>query len=237
MTTFVLVHGASHGSWCWYKIAARLRQRGHQVIVPNLPGHGIDRMDPADATLDGYTDALCAALAAADMPVTLVGHSMGGIVITQAAERMPEKIAKLVYLTAFLLPAGQSAMATLQDDTASRIHTSFTPTADNRALTINPEAQRSLFFHDCSDEDVELARTLLTPQAFAPLLTPISTTAARWGSIPRDYIECLQDQAISIATQRTMHSASPCARVTSLGTSHSPFFSAPDALVEILLSA
>ena len=81
-----------------------------------------------------------------------------------------------------------------------------------------------------------LAQRLLVPQATAPLGTPIQTTAGRWGRVPRVYIECTGDQAISIAAQRAMHSQLPCARVVTLDTSHSPFLSAPDAVAAHLLS-
>jgi pimeloyl-ACP methyl ester carboxylesterase len=93
-----------------------------------------------------------------------------------------------------------------------------------------------VFFADCSPSDLELARTLLVPQAAAPFATPIQTTSDRWGTVPRVYIECTEDHAISLASQRSMHTLLPCSRVITMTTSHSPFLSAPQALADHLLS-
>ena len=108
MSRFVLVHGAWHGAWCWYKLLPRLERAGHRVTALDLPAHGKDRTPIAEVTLERYADAVCNALGLDAEPAILVGHSMGGIAITQAAERHPERIKSLVYLTAFLLRDGDT---------------------------------------------------------------------------------------------------------------------------------
>src|SRR5437868_467724 len=108
MSTYVLVHGAFHGSWCWEKIVPLLKQVGHQVEILDLPGHGQDKTPLREITLATYTKRVCETLEAQVEPVILVGHSMSGIVITQVAEERPEKIQTLVFLTARLLQNGQS---------------------------------------------------------------------------------------------------------------------------------
>src|SRR5262249_48601509 len=108
---FVLVHGAWHGAWCWYKIVAGLDSAGHRLTAPDLPSGGIDATPPATVTLQSQADRLVAVLDTLPDPVILVGHSAGGPVISLAAEARPQKIAKLVYLTAFLLPDGGSQVA------------------------------------------------------------------------------------------------------------------------------
>lgn len=80
-------------------------------------------------------------------------------------------------------------------------------------------------------EDVARAKKLLVPQATAPFATPVRTTPENFGRIPRIYIECLRDRAISPAIQRKMYTALPCQKVISMDTDHSPFFSAPGELV------
>src|SRR5262245_54633440 len=90
--TYLLIHGAWHGGWCWEKVAPRLREAGHMAPAPTLAGQ----------TLEDWTDQVCEILAAQSQPVVLVGHSRGGIVISRAAERLPGKIQTLVYLNAFL---------------------------------------------------------------------------------------------------------------------------------------
>lgn len=95
MSTFVLIHGGWHGAWCWDRVAPLLEQGGHEVVSFDLPGHGEDRTPSVEVTLEGYTDRVVEALDALSEPVVLVGHSLGGTAISQAAERRPEKIEKL----------------------------------------------------------------------------------------------------------------------------------------------
>lgn len=101
MSTFVLIHGAFHGSWCWHKVTDLLQDQGHTVIAPAL---GIDKTSLHSVSFKAYADRVCETLDACGEAVHLVGHSMGGIARTQAAETMPHKVKSLVYLTAFLLP-------------------------------------------------------------------------------------------------------------------------------------
>ena len=110
MTTFVLVHGASHGSWCWDKVVPLLVAQGHEAIAVDLPGNTYGELDiPAgQVTLKSYTDHVCEVLDELDEPAILVGHSLGGLTITQSAEYRPDKIKTLVYLTALLLGNGEA---------------------------------------------------------------------------------------------------------------------------------
>ena len=121
MSTFVLVHGAWHGGWCWHKIAARLEAMGHRVMAPDMPGHGTDRTPIEQVEFATITGRIAAVVAAAGEPVVLVGHSYGGAVITQLGEMMPEKIRKLVYVTALLLANGRSASDAVAGDTESAL--------------------------------------------------------------------------------------------------------------------
>src|SRR5215471_8421479 len=114
MSRYILVHGAWHGRWCWDQVVPLLRQAGHQVETLDLPGHGQDRTPILEVTLAAYTKRVCETLDAQAEPVILVGHSMGGIVITQVAEERPEKIQTLVYLTAFLVQNGESVVQITQ---------------------------------------------------------------------------------------------------------------------------
>src|SRR4051812_25684879 len=110
MASFVLIHGAFHGGWSWYKGVTRLEARGHQVFAPDLPGHGRALDSEKPPTLTQYIDFVVKVLKDCDEPAVLAGHSMGGMVITGAAEALPKKVAKLVYVTACLPDNGQSMM-------------------------------------------------------------------------------------------------------------------------------
>ena len=100
--TFVLIHGQGGSGFVWGQIAAALRSKGHRVITLDLPGHGADKTDPKDITLASHCQRVIDSILQIDGKVILVGHSMGGIVITKVSDMIPDLIESLVYLTAFL---------------------------------------------------------------------------------------------------------------------------------------
>ncbi|MFQ5614542.1 MAG: alpha/beta fold hydrolase [Anaerolineae bacterium] len=236
MSTYVLIHGAWHGGWCWDKVVPLLEKEGHKVEAPDLPGHGKDKTPTSEVTLQAYADRVCQVVNAQSEPVILVGHSMGGLAITQAAENCPGNIKALVYLTAFLLQDGEFLLQYAQEDTEALVLPNLIMAEDESFATVRDEGIKPAFYADCSDEDVARAKSLLVPQSAAPFGTPVHTTAENFGRIPRVYIECLQDRAISPSIQKRMYTNLPCEKVISMDTSHSPFFSAPEELARHLLS-
>ena len=116
MARFVLVHGAWHGGWCWERIAPLLGAAGHEVLAPDLPGMGADRTPFAADVLAQWADFVAGLVRGAAEPAVLVGHSRGGLVISEAAERAPDQIRVLVYLAALLLPVGTTSRQTLNAD-------------------------------------------------------------------------------------------------------------------------
>jgi pimeloyl-ACP methyl ester carboxylesterase len=237
MSRYVLVHGAWHGSWCWEKVVPLLTQAGHQVEILDLPGHGQDSTPIREITLAAYTKRVCKTLDAQTEPVILVGHSMGGIVITQVAEERPAKIRTLVYLTAFLPQNGESLLQLARMNSESLLAPNLMANEEQGYLTFKEGAPiKEIFYGDCPDEDVARAKSLLVPQAIAPMATPVRITAEHFDRVPRIYIECLRDRTISPSMQKLMYTATPCQTILSLETSHSPFFSAPQELVLHLAS-
>ncbi|MGI9345164.1 MAG: alpha/beta fold hydrolase [Gammaproteobacteria bacterium] len=234
MATFVLVHGASHGGWCWYKVAAHLRSHGHRVHAPDLPGHGADRSATDQASMQSSVDRIGETLQASSEPAILVGHSMGGAVISQAAEQYAERISHLVYLCAFLLEANQSIMDVLRQFPEATDPPVFVPLKGTSYLVPNPEQLAELFYADCTADDIALAQALLVPQNPELFVAPIQISDSRFGGIPRTYIECTQDRAIPLKVQRHCYRHTPCQTVISLDTSHSPFLSQPAQLADVL---
>jgi pimeloyl-ACP methyl ester carboxylesterase len=232
METFVLVHGAWHGGWCWYKVVALLEKEGYRVEAPDMPSHGRDKTPISEITFESYVQRVCGIIDAQSEPVILVGHSWGGHIITQVAEYRPEKIKLLVYLTAFLVASGEPM---LQVGKESILMSNVIVSEDQSYTTVRADAVKEVFYHDCSDEDVALAKLLLVPQArVSPVLSNI--TEQNFGRIPRVYIECLQDKAITPSRQKEMYTRLPCQKVISMNTSHSPFFSEPIELAKNLIS-
>ena len=208
MSRYVLVHGAWHGSWCWEKVVPLLKQAGHQVEILDLPGHGQDRTPIREITLTAYTKHVCETLDAQAEPVILVGHSMGGIVITQVAEERPEKIQTLVYLTAFLPQNGESLLQIARTNSDSLLTPNLVVNEEQGYLTFKEVAPlKEIFYADCPDEDVARARSLLVLQAIAPMATPVRITAEHFGRVPRVYIECLRDRTITPPLQKMMYTA------------------------------
>lgn len=236
MSTYVLVHGAWHGGWCWQRVAPLLEARGHRALAPDLPGHGEMSAPVSEMTLASYTATVKEAIEAAGEPVVLVGHSMGGMIVTQVAEYVPERIRMLAYLTAALPADGQSGadmLATFEGPKLIETHM----IADEEAGTcvVEESALRSIFYGECTDDDVAFATKRLVPESLDAMAAPVRITPGRAGSVPRTYIECLRDQAIVLALQRHMQEALPCEAVLQVDSDHSPFLSRPAQLAEQLL--
>lgn len=220
MAKLVLVHGAWHGPWCWDRVTPLLQAAGHEVVAPGLA-------EDARAMADWVAQVLAAV---GDGPAVLVGHSRGGAVISAVAEAAPEKIARLVFLSGFLLKRGQSVLAAAQDDILLPIVMDH----EQRRCTLAPENLGPRFYAGCREEDVAWAIARLRPEPLFGLTAPLRVSAERFGRVPRDYIECTRDAVISLAAQRRMQTAWPVARVRTLAAGHSPFLAAPEGLAAVL---
>ncbi len=242
MTTFVLVHGASHGSWCWDKVVPLLEAEGHDVVAVDLPGNTYGAFDipAAQVTLDSYASHVCKVLDQLEEPVVLVGHSLGGLTISQTAEFRPDKVRTLVYLSALLLGPGDAFMPVASRENegvkTGLQRDSWTVSDDLSTVTFLEESLQTRFYNDCSADDFAWAKSMLVPQPTGPLMDPMQTTGENFGRVPRVYIECLQDGAIWLPYQREMQAKIPCGRVISMDTGHSPFLSAPEELANHLVS-
>jgi pimeloyl-ACP methyl ester carboxylesterase len=235
MTRYVLVHGAFAGAWCWEPVVTELERRGHTVQAPDLPGSGDDDTPVEKVTLDGYADRVCETLAAGDGPAVLVGHSMGGVVITQAAARCPELVDRLVYVAAFLPRDGQSlkGLTELPEGRGDGVQANMTVTGEPPVAAMSPTAAREVFYGSCDDEQAAWALAHLGHQPVLPFITPVSLGTAVEG-IPRDYVLCSADRAIPPALQRRMVAESPCGDVLELPVDHSPWLSATTELSDFL---
>ena len=230
MATYVLVHGAWHGGWCWRHIVPLLRARGHTVQAPDLPGHGDDPAPTHAQTLVTYAQRISETVSSCGDAVILVGHSLGGLVISAVAEASPERVQRLVYVSGFLPRDGDSLVRICSVDPDNPMNTAAVRTPDGKCLTVEPERLREIFYADCPAEDLAFAKTRLGPEPIGVMFQTVHVTAERFGHVPRAYIHCSQDVALPLFVQEQMVAASPCQTVLTLPTGHSPFFAAPERL-------
>jgi pimeloyl-ACP methyl ester carboxylesterase len=230
--TYLLVPGAWHGSWCWERVAHELRGAGQEVICIDL--RGCRAGEATRATLEQWADCVRDRVCAQEGPSILIAHSRGGIVISQVAEELPDRIQALVFVAGFLIGPGDSVLRVLRDEEASPFLECVSLSSDRTQWILNTERARDLFYGQCSEDDARAAVAQLGVEPAAPMMTPLRVSAERFGRVPRTYVECLRDRALPIALQRKMQSRFPC-RAVSLDTDHAPFLSAPDALSKALL--
>lgn len=230
MADFLLIHGSCHGAWCWRDLIPALDALGHSVRAIDLPGHGGDLTPIPQITLQAYTDAI---LAAIDTPVTLVGHSMAGYPISFAAEQAPEKIARLVYLCAYV-PRGELTLTEMRKLAPSQpLLPAIVRSEDGASFRIDPAQTEQVFYHDCPQGTTAYANTRLCAQAVLPQATPCPLGAA-YRSVPRSYIRCTDDRTIPPEYQVTMTEDWPPEDVHAMPTGHSPFFADPSGLAALL---
>ena len=236
MARFVLVHGAFSGAWCWEPVIEPLQAAGHTVEAADLPGSGDDQTPLEDVTLDAYANSVCATLNERDEPAVLVGYSMGGVVITQAADRCTDRVAHLVFVCAFMPANGQSLLDMAQlPEADDKIQENLTIEGDPPVASLSEEATAKVIYNDCTSEQVAWAVAKRQPQAVAPYTTPVEIDDAKLASIPRSYVLTERDQALSPALQRRMIREHPCEYVFELAADHAPNLSATDELVAALL--
>ena len=232
--TFVLIAGAWHGAWCWAKLQPLLEAQGHLVLTPELPGTGSDPTDPAGVTLETWARFVAGIVESEPEPVTLVGHSRGGIVISRTAELVPERLRRLVYLSAYLVPAGGSLAETARTDGDSLVPPNMIPAVGGHTCHLREDVIRAALFGQCSDADFEYARARMTPEPLKPLVSRLRVSTARFGRVPRAYVECSQDRTVTLPAQRRMQADLPCDPVFTLDSDHSPFLSHPEELARVL---
>jgi catalase len=233
----VLVHGAWLDASCWERVVPALKAAGHEVITVNLPGHGIDNTAFSAITMQTYVDAVKSAIGNRT-DVVLVGHSMGGLVISQTAEQIPVQISKLVYLGAFLPRNGESllGLSGQPENAQSLLGVYFRPDEKTGSGSIAKEGLVETFAADAPEAISALFVAHHKADALAPFVTPVSLTDANFGSIPKAYIYTTFDKAIACAMQQRMVDNNKTIQKTyAVPSSHTPFYSMPEVIASILL--
>ena len=234
MKTFILIHGSWHSSWNWHKVIPLLEKQGHRAIAIDLPGMGRDKTPIQEVKMKTTVERICKIIDSIEDKVILVGHSKNGIMISQAAEFRPHKIEKLVYLAAYLIPHGKTQREYSIHDTQGVLKPYVTIHEELNAHTLQPEIYKEGLYADCDDDITELAKVLLSHEPVESGITALQLTEKNYGSVPRFYIECTEDKAVTPFIQQKMYTETPCEKIYSMPASHSPFFSRPKELTDIL---
>lgn len=192
--TFVLVHGSWHGGWAWDGVRAHLEEAGHRTFAPTLAGAagqpraGVRHADCVDSVVSLVEES--------DLRgITLVGHSFGGSVISKVAERVPERIDRLVFFTAFVLEDGQSICDNLPSEQIAEFEQSAAESPDS-SVACPWEIFRDAFMQDADEADARAVWTRLTPQPYATWTDKLDLKRFYELDIPKTYIACRDDMAL-----------------------------------------
>ncbi len=228
----LLVHGAWHGAWCWEPVVAALGARQIRAVAVDLPGHGADRGVLSD--LYGDAERIRHALDGFTEPVVVVGHSYGGVVITEAGDH--PRTSRLVYIAAFNVDEGESAMSAAVSESETLDHgdrpdvLGHVHVAPDGSSTVDDEGARILFYNDCSHKVADWAIERLGPQRIETLSQAPRTAA--WRHKPSTYAVCTADNIVHPGLQRVL--ARRADHVVEWPTGHSPFLSRPELVADLL---
>jgi pimeloyl-ACP methyl ester carboxylesterase len=220
--TFVLLHGAWHGGWCWAKLAPLLRAQGHTVFTPTLTGLG-ERAHLLSASVDLETHLkdVVALFEYEDLDqVILVGHSYGGMVIAGVAGRLASRIARLVYLDAFLPDDGKA----LKD------YAPVPPTRADGWRVPPPGPATSWGVSNASD--IRWMERRLGDQPLATFTQPLPASSVRVPDSAQAFIQCTQAPFFAEAARRARARGFESHELLVGG--HDAMISAPDALAALL---
>jgi triacylglycerol esterase/lipase EstA (alpha/beta hydrolase family) len=234
MSTYVLVHGAWHGSWCWDKVVPLLEDKGNKVILVNLPCH-YDGLSPRKASIKLYSQAVEKVILSLNEPVILVGHSLGGMTITKVAEDIPDKIKRLIYVAAYI-PYNTSVykLNLLEGKAVLKHNYQYHPFKGY--FTVCSDKIKTMFYQDCSDEDTRIATSKLCKEPLWPCLTKVKVTKDHYDKVRKAYISTAFDQTIPPHLQDIMIKNAGIKEVAIMKTGHSPFICKPKELTDLLLA-
>ncbi len=233
MSTFVLVHGAWHGGWCWREVAHRLSAAGHEVFAPTLTGLG-ERAHLAQWPIDlatHVTDIENVIVFEELQDIRLVGHSYGGIVISGVAERLASRISHLVYLDAIVPAHGKRHIDMVPPRPGGSFEQLKNAGAELDALPVG-----SMEFLGVTDpEKVAWLERHLVPHPMGTLLAPSELPNDMAATLPRTFIYCTERQGKSFSPFALTAKDDPSWSYRELATAHDAMVTAPDALTELLL--
>jgi pimeloyl-ACP methyl ester carboxylesterase len=231
--TFVLIHGAWHGGWCWQRVAPHLAASGHRVLAPSLPGLAERANELSAATgLSTHIDDVAALMARQDLhDVVLVGHSYGGLVITGVADRAASRLSHLVFLDAVIVGNGEPWSAV---HTPARVAAWARLAMPSGGVSLPPIDSGA--FGIASAADRAWVNRQLTPHPYRTYTEPLRLSHPLGNGVRKTHIACHGPGALSAAARRVRIDAAAGWRIRSLAAAHDAMITAPAALADMLLS-
>jgi len=231
--TYVLVHGAWHGGWCWQKVAPRLTAAGHHVLAPSLSGLA-ERANMLSAAvgLDTHIDDVVALLARENLrDVVLVGHSYGGLVVTGVADRAAARLAQLVYLDAVIVKSGEAWRTTHSPNLVALWAKLAAPSG---GISVPPPEAGAFGIADAADR--AWVNRHLTPHPYRTYTDTLRLARPPGDGLRKTHIACRGPGALSAAARRVRIDAAAGWSTRTIDAAHDAMVTAPTALADLLLS-
>ena len=193
--TFVLVHGAWHGAWCWAAVINQLEQLGDRAYAVDLPGHGMNYANRAEVTLESYVDSVAAFIEQHNLTdVVLAGHSLGGLTIPGVAVKIPKRIKRVVWVTAIVAEEGKPLINPKDAQTGPMVQAAAARPDRSIPIEVMGEAFLKGIANDMSPALRDYVLASLCPQPGGPMtgLPPMNAYFAT--GIPSSYVVCDRDE-------------------------------------------
>jgi pimeloyl-ACP methyl ester carboxylesterase len=232
---FVLIHGAWHGGWCWEGVVRELMKAGHTAETPTMPGHNPDD-DRAGIKYENYIDKIVDVLNKQASPAVLVGHSSAGFLLQSAAPKVPDKLAQLIFLNAFILPNGKCQFDLVPPEASAAMTAAAKASPDNSVPVIEDFIRNQLMEGESTEMQDDLINRLV-PQPLALFTTPVSTEDFDKLQIPKTVVYCKDDVSLPPGAYLGMAKGLGDFSLIEVSGSHEALFTRPDIVAKGLLHA
>ncbi len=236
----VLVHGAFHNKDCWNLLIPELQKRGIISHTLTLVGHQSSNNNALSISLRDYVNQVVKMIQDIGESVMLLGHSMGGIIISMVAEQCPHLIRHLIYLTANvprkkdrMIYMGKQMKSNDESIFLEALEYSFSALSKGR-LSLNPDLSGQAFYSEQTPGIQKVWAQKIVNQPFRPYLGKIRWSKEKLQNITKSYIECELDKALTLSQQRFNQKNMTFNHVRTLKSDHSPFLLMPKELAETI---
>ena len=242
LTHAILIHGAWQGSWVWRDFASLLERAGIMPHAIDLPGNGTDDTPMNEVGIGCYIDHVVSVIDRLDGDILIIAHSGGGVVGTGVGEARSERIGAVAYIAGMMLPSDMHFGHVLVQERAEErgllgIGPHLEWSKDGLVSSVPAEAGARIFLNDMPFAVALEGAGQLTPQAEPGRALKTRWTEDRFGTIPRIYVECVQDLSVMQPIQQAMQKLVPGAERILLDAGHAPHISQPQKLADVLIPA